>query len=79
MREIEPHVNGVAGMFVPQTGIVDYKQVSDKYAQKFQALGGDIRLAERVEQITPGTSLSIVVTDKGRYEPNLVVNCAGLY
>ena len=79
MHEIEPHVSGVAGMFVPQTGIVDYKQVSEKYAQKFQQLGGDIRLAERVEQVTPGTSLSIVVTDKGRYETKLVVNCAGLY
>lgn len=79
MREIEPHVNGVAGMFVPQTGIIDYKQVSDKYAQKFQALGGEIRLGERVEQVTPGNSLSIVVTDKGRYETKLVVNCAGLY
>jgi L-2-hydroxyglutarate oxidase len=79
MREIEPHVNGVAGMFVPQTGIVDYKQVSDKYAEKFQALGGEIRLSERVEQVTPGTSLSIVVTDKDRYETKLVVNCAGLY
>lgn len=84
MREIEPHVIGVAGMFVPQTGIVDYKQVSDKYAEKFQSLGGEIRLGERVEQVMPerrtaGTSLSIVVTDKGRYETKLVVNCAGLY
>lgn len=79
MREIEPHVNGVQGMFVPQTGIIDYKQVSEKYAEKFQALGGEIRLAERVEQVTPGTSLSIVVTNKSRYETKLVVNCAGLY
>ena len=79
LREIEPHVNGVAGMFVPQTGIIDYKQVSDKYADKFQSLGGEIRLGERVEQVTPGRSLSIVVTDKNRYETKLVVNCAGLY
>jgi L-2-hydroxyglutarate oxidase len=79
MREIEPHVTGVAGMFVPQTGIIDYKQVSDKYAEKFLALGGEIRLNERVEQVTPGNSLSIVVTSKNRYETKLLVNCAGLY
>jgi len=79
LREVEPHVNGVEGMFVPQTGIVDYKQVCDKYAEKFQALGGDIRLAERVEQVTSGTSLNIVVTNKSRYETKLVINCAGLY
>jgi L-2-hydroxyglutarate oxidase len=79
MRDIEPHVSGVAGMFVPQTGIVDYKQVADKYAEKFRELGGEIQLGERVEQITTGTSLSIVVTDKNRYETRLVINCAGLY
>lgn len=79
LHEIEPHVNGVAGMFVPQTGIIDYKQVSDKYAQKFQSLGGEIRLGERVEQVTPGRSLSIVVTTRNTYETKLVVNCAGLY
>jgi L-2-hydroxyglutarate oxidase len=79
LREIEPHVNGVVGMFVPQTGIIDYKQVSEKYAQKFQMLGGEIRLGEQVEQVTPGQSLSIIVTNKNRYETKLVVNCAGLY
>ena len=79
MREIEPRVAGVAGMFVPQTGIIDYKQVADKYADKFQASGGEIRLGERVEQVTAGNTLSIVVTDKDRYETKLVVNCAGLY
>ncbi|MBC8155949.1 MAG: L-2-hydroxyglutarate oxidase, partial [Bacteroidetes bacterium] len=79
LREIEPHVNGVAGIFVPQTGIIDYAQVTARYAQKFQSLGGELRLNERVEQITAGTTLSIVVTDKVRYETKLVVNCAGLY
>ncbi len=79
MRDIEPHVNGVAGMFVPQTGIIDYKQVADKYAEKIRGLGGEIKLGERVEQITTGTSLSIVVTNKNSYETRLVINCAGLY
>ncbi len=79
MREIEPHVTGVAGMFVPQTGIIDYKQVSERYADKFRELGGEIRLAERVEQVTPGNTLTVVVTNKNRYEARLVVNCAGLY
>ena len=79
MREIEPHVQGVAGMFVPQTGIIDYKQVADKYAEKFKLLGGEIQLGERVEQVTTGTSISIIVTNKNRYETRLVINCAGLY
>lgn len=79
MREIEPHVQGVAGIRVPYTGIIDYTAVCEKYAEKFRALGGDIRLGERVEQITPGNSLTVVVTSQATYETKLVVNCAGLY
>lgn len=79
LREIEPHVAGVAGIFVPQTGIIDYTQVCEAYARVFQGLGGDIHFGEKVEQITAGTSLSVVVTNKARYETKLVVNCAGLY
>lgn len=79
MRAIEPHVAGVEGIRVPQTGIVDYKQVCEKYARKFKELGGDVRLGEKVEQLTPGNSLNVIVTNKGTYEAKLVVNCAGLY
>ena len=79
LREIEPHVNGVAGIFVPQTGIIDYTQVCEAYARVFQDLGGEIHFGEKVEQLTPGNSLSVVVTNKNRYETKLVINCAGLY
>ncbi|GAB3895078.1 L-2-hydroxyglutarate oxidase [Larkinella knui] len=79
MHEIEPHVRGVQGMWVPQTGIIDYVQVSEKYAEKFRELGGEIRLNEKVTQITPGNTLSVVLTDRATYETRLVINCAGLY
>ncbi|MGM9509675.1 L-2-hydroxyglutarate oxidase [Larkinella sp. GY13] len=79
MHEIEPHVRGVAGMWVPQTGIIDYVQVCEKYAEKLRELGGEIRLGEKVTQITPGNTLSVVVTDRATYETKLVINCAGLY
>ncbi|WP_234736166.1 L-2-hydroxyglutarate oxidase [Tellurirhabdus bombi] len=79
MREIEPHVAGVEGIQVPQTGIIDYTTVCEKYAQKFRELGGDIRFGEKVTSITPGNTLSVVVTERGTYETKLVVNCAGLY
>ncbi|GAB3333471.1 L-2-hydroxyglutarate oxidase [Larkinella ripae] len=79
MHEIEPHVRGVEGMWVPQTGIIDYVQVCEKYAEKLRELGGKIRLGEQVMQITPGNTLSVVVTNQATYETKLVVNCAGLY
>jgi (S)-2-hydroxyglutarate dehydrogenase len=79
LREIEPNVAGLAGLFVPQTGIIDYTAVCQAYARLFQESGGSIRLGERVEQITTSNGRSVVVTNAGQYETRLVINCAGLY
>jgi (S)-2-hydroxyglutarate dehydrogenase len=79
LREIEPHVRGVAALKVPYTGIIDYTAVCEKYAERFRALGGEVRLGECVVTITPGNTLSVVVTERNTYEARLVINCAGLY
>lgn len=79
MKEIEPHVKGIEGIWVPQTGIIDYKDVSIKYAEKIKKLGGEINLGEKVEKITESKGVSVVQTSKATYETKLVVNCAGLY
>ncbi|MDP5120485.1 MAG: L-2-hydroxyglutarate oxidase, partial [Spirosomaceae bacterium] len=79
MREIEPHVKGLKAIKVPQTGIINYKLVSQKMADKIQKLGAEIRLGERVSSISKVANRSTVVTSKGSYEGKLVVNCAGLY
>lgn len=79
MREHEPHVAGVEGLWVPQTGIVDYRQVAAKLAVINESKGLDIHLGEQVIGITKGQTLSIVETTRGTYETKLVINCAGLY
>lgn len=75
LREYEPHVNGLEGIFVPQTGIVDYKLVAEKYGEVLRANGASIHLNEKVNSIRE----SEVITDKGNYSARLVINCAGLY
>lgn len=79
MREYEPHVAGVQGMFVPQTGIVDYRVVAQKLSVLVQQHGVELRLGERVEHIAKGSTLSIVETNRSNYEAKLIINCAGLY
>jgi L-2-hydroxyglutarate oxidase len=79
MREIEPHVAGIKGIKVPQTGIIDYKKVSEKYAERILKVDGDIRYNERVYSVSNLNNVSTIVTSKGSYETNLVVNCGGLY
>jgi len=79
MREIEPYVTGVEGMWVPQTGIVDYRVVAAKLAVLNESKGVEMHLGEQVLSITKGQTLSIVETTKGTYETKLLINCGGLY
>jgi len=79
LTDYEPHVSGLAGIFVPQTGIVDYKKVAQKYGELIQKMDGQIQLNEQVLDIQHGESNSIVITQKTSYAAKLVINCAGLY
>ncbi|MDI9866156.1 L-2-hydroxyglutarate oxidase [Flectobacillus sp. DC10W] len=79
VKEYEPYVTSVEGMWVPQTGIVDYKVVSEKYAEKLRSYGAELNFGEKVIGITKGHSLSIVKTERNTYETKLVINCGGLY
>ncbi len=79
IKEIEPHVAGLAGIKVPQTGIVDYVKVSLKYVEKIKNLGGELLLNQKVVSVSHLNGTSNVVTTKGSFETKLIINCAGLY
>lgn len=79
MKEHEPYVTGVEGMWVPQTGIVDYRVMAAKLANLIEAKGCEMHLGEGVTNITKGLTYSIVETTKAVYEAKLIINCAGLY
>ena len=51
IRRREPHVGGIAGLFSPNTGIVDYLAVAAKYASLVQDAGATIRFNTRVTGI----------------------------
>ncbi|MEK6480673.1 L-2-hydroxyglutarate oxidase [Catalinimonas sp. 4WD22] len=79
LKEYEPHVNGVDAIFVPQTGIIDYKVVANTYAKLIEKLDGSIFSGHKVTDIVSKGSETHVITDKRTFETSLVVNCAGLY
>lgn len=79
VREHEPYVAGIAGIHVPQTGIVDYRVVAEKYAELFQKYDGVLRLGEKAVDVKLEQAQVVVVTDKASYTGKLVVNCGGLY
>jgi len=78
IREIEPYVNGIDGLWVPHTGIVDYTDVSKAYARKITEMGGEIRTNIRVTGFKNDHTTIQLQTSSGDVETRNLINCAGL-
>ncbi len=84
IKEIEPECTGVKGVFVPQTGIVDYKRVTEKLAEEvLQNSRASILLSSKVNAISYSDSkVNIAYTSpegKKNIQVDYAINCAGLY
>lgn len=78
IKDHEPHCAGRRGLFVPETGIIDYKQMCEKLAVRITALGGEILLGEKIESISSSLGRQRVSTSHSSYDSKVVVVCAGL-
>lgn len=79
IREIEPHAAGVDGLFVPQTGIVDYKAVCEAMAAEVRRGGGEIRLRCRFLHLRRDGPDLVLETDGGELRARTLINCGGLH
>jgi len=78
VKEHEPHVRGVAGLLVKETGIVDYKAVTAKYADIVTAGGGEVRTTAKLVGVTRDGGELVLKTTAGEFRARGLVNCAGL-
>src|SRR5215472_6307834 len=78
MREIEPHVGGVAALRVPQEGIADFPAVCAALARKIEERGGRVVLGARVSRLERRAAGWIASTTAGDFEAGFAINCAGL-
>ncbi|MDE3010264.1 MAG: L-2-hydroxyglutarate oxidase [Pseudomonadota bacterium] len=79
IREIEPHVRGLAAIRVPMAGIVDYTAVCTAMARQIELAGGTIVLGARVVRIDHKADGIEVVTPARTVRARYLVNCAGLH
>jgi len=79
LKAREPHINGIKGIYVPQTGIVDYQQVARKYATKIEERGGKIIGSQSVIDIKINEGMAKIQTESDQFNAKLVINCGGLY
>ena len=79
VAEKEPHVSSLAGIWVPQTGIVDFSVVAQKYAFRIQNQGGTLLLGHAFTGMERRGNRIIVKSTEGEVDTRMLVNCAGLY
>jgi len=79
MRQIEPHVGGLAALRVPQEGIVDYAKVCEALRQEIEAKGGSVVLRAKVTELQLRNGEWRIGSTAGDYPADFVINCAGLH
>src|SRR4029077_1401350 len=79
VQEIEPHVRCVAGVKVPSTGIVNYREVSAKYVELIKLQGGTVQTGTRVDRLRDVNGVQVIETSHGEFEAGFVINCAGVF
>lgn len=79
LKEFEPHVAGVAGLHVPQTGIIDYPAMARKLHTLLEGLGADFGFEQNVRTIKKHGNQYFLATDDDEYLTTKLVTCAGLF
>ncbi len=78
LRTLEPAVAGLAGLWVEETGVVDFAAVTKAYARRVQAGGGEVWTGARVTGMRREPGQLVIETTRGAVRVARLVNCAGL-
>ncbi len=80
IREIEPFCEGIAGIHVPGTGIIDFVKVAEKLAALIETKGNNNRVLTgyEVTGFDKHDFYTRVLTNKGDFSTKYIINCAGL-
>lgn len=78
LRELEPAVDAIAGLWVREAGIVDYGAVTRSFRRDVEEAGGEVRTGARVLGVVARDGALHLATTAGDVAARNVVNCAGL-
>ena len=79
IEEVEPAARGgVAGLWVPETGVVDFARVVEALAAQVRQAGGEVLTGARVRAIRRDGAGLTIESAAGEFRAALLVNCAGL-
>ncbi len=78
LQEYEPHVTGVGGLLVADTGVVDFGAVVRAMADVVGERGGTVLTGRRVRAVRLDSDGIILMTSAGEVACANLINCAGL-
>ena len=80
IKEIEPEVNGIAGIWVPCTGIIDFVGATNKMLEVALATNekSKVLLSHEVLDLNEFDGLKQIVTNKGVFYSYYLIVCGGL-
>lgn len=80
VQEIEPFVKSIGGIWVPCTGIIDFKGATEKMAEIALSMQpkSEIKLNHEVVAIERSELITTIVTNKGNVSARYLIFCGGL-
>ncbi len=78
LGEFEPHAAGAGGLWVPETGVVDFARVCEALAAEVRSAGGEVRTGARLEGARAAAGGWTLETSGGALGCRFLVACAGL-
>ncbi len=80
IKEIEPFCEGIAGIRVPCTGIIDFVKVAKKLARLIEAKGNgnQVLTGHEVRGFDKHDFYTKVLTNQDNFSAKYIINCAGL-
>ncbi len=79
LREVEPHVRGVAALHSPATGVVDFQEVARAFSEDLRQAGGTVTTACEVTQARLAAGRLRLRHTRGETRARGAVFCAGVH
>ena len=76
-KKIEPNAEGVKALWVPQAGIIDYKEVTNRFAENVKLMNSNSEIITNCQVLDYKDSL--IKTSKGNFKAKHIIFCGGLF
>lgn len=79
-KKYEPYIDCVKSIYVPYAGIINYRQVVEKFSEALLRANKENKILreEKVVEVNEKDNSKLIVTKKGSYEGKYAIFCAGL-